>query len=294
MSDQQNKPIAGKFVVEADRQAVARHYQSSLSTEELILRIGRTSGSNQPAALNAAQLASLDQFHVRGLAATADLARMVGLNARARVLDVGSGLGGPSRFLAETYGCRVTGVDLSDSFVSLSRALAEMTPAASLVDYAVGDLTALSFPDASFDVVWTQHALMNVRNREGAYREISRVLAPRGQFVFHDIVATEPRTELEYPLPWASGPALNHLLTQDETRSALAQTGFEEVAWIDDTVATLEWFKQAAPRPDGAPTGTSPVTLGAVVGSAFPTATSNLLKMLREGRVSVTLGVFYR
>lgn len=74
-----------------------------------------------------AQLGALDQFHTRGLVATAEIARLTGIAADMSVLDIGSGIGGPARFLAATHGCPVTGVDLSEPFVDAARYLTERT-----------------------------------------------------------------------------------------------------------------------------------------------------------------------
>src|ERR1043165_5910378 len=69
------------------------------------------------------QLGALDQFHTRGLAATAELATLVGITGGMSVLDVGAGIGGPARFLAATYGCKVVGVDFSEPFVEAAHYL---------------------------------------------------------------------------------------------------------------------------------------------------------------------------
>ena len=83
-----------------------------------------TSGERR---LTPQQLAPLDQFHTRGLVATAELAKLAGITTDMSVLDVGSGIGGPARFLAASYGCRVTGIELSETFVDAARYLTERT-----------------------------------------------------------------------------------------------------------------------------------------------------------------------
>ena len=67
--------------------------------------------------LTPADIAAMDQFHTRGMLATKDLAAMTAIGPETRVLDLGSGVGGPARFLAATFGCHVTGVDLSEAFI---------------------------------------------------------------------------------------------------------------------------------------------------------------------------------
>ena len=114
--------------------------------------------------ITSAQLAGFDQFHTRGLAATVELGELLDVHRGSEVLDAGSGLGGPSRFLAETYGCRVTGVDLVPAYVEVATLLARRSGMADMARYQVGDLTMLPFPSQHFDAAFTQHVVMNIRD----------------------------------------------------------------------------------------------------------------------------------
>ena len=104
---------------------VRDHYRATGLTERLKVALAVFGPEDQR--LTPQQLAALDQFHTRGLAATAELAKLAGIRADMAVLDVGSGIGGPARFLAATSGCAVTGVDLSAPFVDAARYLTERT-----------------------------------------------------------------------------------------------------------------------------------------------------------------------
>src|SRR5690242_11017510 len=138
---------------------VRDHYRATGLTERLKTALAVFGPENQR--LTPQQLAGLDQFHTRGLAATADLAKLASITADMSVLDVGSGIGGPARALAVSCGCRVTGVDLSEPFVDAARYLTERTGQSGQVSFHAGSALALPFDDGHFDAVLLQHVAMN-------------------------------------------------------------------------------------------------------------------------------------
>src|ERR1700740_2300328 len=127
---------------------VRNHYRASGLTERLKTALTLLGPEDQQ--FTPQQLGALDQFHTRGLAATAELAKLAGITADAAVLDVGSGVGGPARFLAAPYGCRVTGVDLSEPFVDAARYLTERTGQSGQVSFPSASALALPFDDGRF------------------------------------------------------------------------------------------------------------------------------------------------
>jgi sarcosine/dimethylglycine N-methyltransferase len=231
------------------------------------------------------QLSSLDQFHTRGLAATADLALLAGIKADLAVLDVGSGVGGPARFLAETYGCRVTGVDLSEAFVEAARYLTGRTGQSGAVSFQTANALDLPFDGAPFDAVFLQHVAMNIAERARLYREIRRVLKSGGRFATFDAVLNG--NEPHYPVPWARTPDTSFLLTAAATREAIEAAGFRTLAWQDDTEMAKAWFAQM--RASGPP---PPLNLGVVMGPDFPQLAANLARNLIEGRLGILTAVF--
>ena len=263
---------------------VRSHYHALGLTERLKTVLSTFGPEDQR--LTPSQLGGIDQFHTRGLAATTELAQLAGITAETSVLDVGSGVGGPARFLAATHGCRVTGVDLSEPFIDAARYLTERTGQTAQVSFQVASALELPFDDSQFDVVLLQHVAMNVADRGGLYREIRRVLASGGRFATFDVVlngADEPY----YPVPWARTPATNFLLTAAATRAAVEPAGFRTLAWQDDTEAARTWFAQM--RASGPPPSPN---LGVVMGPDFAQLAANLGRNLMEGRLGVLTAVF--
>ncbi|MGZ5901604.1 MAG: class I SAM-dependent methyltransferase, partial [Reyranella sp.] len=166
---------------------VRDHYRATGLTARLETALAALGPEDRP--LTPRQLANLDQFHTRGLAATAELAKRAGITAGMSVLDVGSGLGGPARFLAATCGCQVTGIDLSQSFVDAARYLTGRTGQGGQVSFETASALELPFERGRFDAVLLQHVAMNIADRARLYREIRRVLKPGGRFATFDVVS---------------------------------------------------------------------------------------------------------
>lgn len=192
-------------------------------------------------------LAPVDEFHIRGRAATLELARAAGLDANKHVLDVGSGIGGTSRCLAMEFGCRVTGIDLTAEYCRTAEMLSSKVGLADLVDFRQGDATDLPFDDGVFDVVWTEHAAMNIPDKTRLYGEMHRVLKPGGTLAIYDVLAG-PSEAVLFPVPWARTPDTSFLVQPNELRRLLEDAGFTIADWSDTTEAAHEWFMALAEK----------------------------------------------
>ncbi len=262
---------------------VRDHYRATGLTERL--KSALTALGPEDRRLTPQQLGALDQFHTRGLAATAELAKLAGITADMSVLDVGSGVGGPARFLAATYGCRVMGVDLSEPFVDAARYLTERTGQSGQVTFQTANAVELPFDDGRFDVVLLQHVAMNISDRARLYREIRRVLKSGARLATFDVVSSGG--EPHYPLPWARASATSFLLTAAATRQAIEPAGFRTLAWQDDTETAKAWIAKL--RASGPPPSPN---LGVVMGPDFAQLSANLGRSLMEGRLGVLTAVF--
>lgn len=254
------------------------HYNATGVTAKIRDALAKIAPEDQR--LTVGELAAMDQFHTRGMLATKDLAAMTPIGPITRVLDVGSGVGGPARFLAATFGCHVTGVDLSENFVDAANYLTERCAMENSVSFQVGNALDLPFEAASFDLVFLQHVAMNIEDRAGLYAEIARVLTPGGRLATYDV--TLKAGDVHYPNPWARNASASFLLTEDETRAALIAAGLDPIAWRDDSEVALGWF--ATLTAGGPPAGP---TLAVVLGPDFPTLTGNLGRNLKEGRIGI-------
>jgi SAM-dependent methyltransferase len=240
-------------------------------------------------ALTADDLAPFEEIHIRGREATRVLAQQAQLGAGENVLDVGSGIGGPARTLAAEFGCRVTGLDLTENFCRAAEMLTARLGLSDRVQFRQGSALEMPFEAASFDVVWMQHITMNIPDKDRLFREIHRVLRPAGRLALYEILAG-PVSPPHFPVPWANDPSLSFLVTPAAFHAALLSAGFRESAWIDATGRCLQWHRaRLAARPPGTP---SPLGIELILGADYPEKSRNVLRNLEEDRIAVIQAIW--
>jgi len=201
--------------------------------ERRILDALAAAGKNVDA-LTIDDLAPADQFHGGGKPATERLARLAGLKPGTRVLDVGGGLGGPARTLAVQFGCRVTVIDLTESYVRAATALTARLGLADRVTHRVGDALALDAGGEPFDVVWTQNSGMNIEDKERLYAGFARVLRPDCLLMIQEPMAGSVQPVV-FPVMWARDASASFLRSPDAMRALIEAAGFQVRAWEDVT-----------------------------------------------------------
>jgi len=232
-------------------------------------------------------LAPVDEFHGGQRQATIRLAELVGFHGGERVLDIGSGIGGPSRFLATQYGCQVIGIDLTAEFCRVAEMLTRLTRLTGKVSYRQGSALDLPFEDMSFDVVWSQNASMNIADRDRLYGEMHRVLKPGSRLALQE-VAAGPGGEPHYPVPWAREASISFLLTPEATRAQLEAAGFRVAQWQETTNTSSQAWNRAVEGP--------PPTLGIhlLVGADWAKVARNSARNYAEDRVRLFNAVLER
>lgn len=162
-----------------------------------------------------------------------------------KLLDVGCGIGGSSRILAKDYGFEVTGVTISPQQVKRA---GELTPEGLSAKFFVDDAMKLSFPDASFDVVWSVEAGPHMPDKAIFARELMRVLKPGGLLVVAD---WNQRDDRQKPLNFWEKPVMRQLLDQWSHPAFSSIEGFSELlvetGLVTGEVMTADWSKETLP-----------------------------------------------
>jgi len=267
---------------------VAGHYERG-RLEELILGAVVREGKD-PENLTASDLAAVDEFHVGGLEATQELAKQMELRAGMRLLDVGSGIGGPARYFAGEHGCRVTGIDLTNDFVRAAESLTGRTKLDGLAKFQQGSALAMPFERDTFDGAYMIHVGMNIADKAGIFREVRRVVKAGGLFTIFDIMSTGDRragdgraleAAIRYPVPWALSGETSFVGTREEYREPLHKAGFEIVQERGRAAFGIEFTERVMARM--AQGGPPALGLHLLMGEKTPLMIKNILAMMKEG-----------
>jgi SAM-dependent methyltransferase len=229
-------------------------------------------------------LQPVDEFHIRGDAATTELIALADFTTDMHILDVGCGIGGSTRRLSHEAGCRVTGIDLSDEYIDVAERLTQLLNMEDRVSFHACSALNLPFDDNAFDGVWSLQMNMNVEDKLAWLNETYRVLKPGGRAVLYEVCGNK-NTPLHFPVPWAQDESMSFLVPPELFRKAITSAGFLIEVWNDKTDLAQKAFANAK-EPVGEPN--LPV-LGVylLVGNDIQTKAYNLHRNLNEERVSL-------
>jgi len=231
-------------------------------------------------------LVSVDEFHVRGPMATQEIIKLLQPQANARLIDLGSGLGGPARRFAATVGCHVTGIDLSSDYCHAARKLSKWLNLDNKTDFIQGSVTELAGQENnSFDGAFSIHVAMNIQDRNAFYTEAARVLKSGARFVTYDLILSSEDAEVIYPQPWAVDAADSFLMTETQMLAELEQAGFAIESTRDDSPQALEFLKTAiAKMQQSTP---PPLSLATILGPIAQQVIPNLAQNFKAGSLRV-------
>ncbi|MCE8037513.1 MULTISPECIES: class I SAM-dependent methyltransferase [unclassified Halomonas] len=275
------------------------HYDAASASQghplQVRLREAFLAAGRDPECLSVDDIAGIDQLHLGGRSASRALAERGKIQGGERVLDVGCGTGGASRLLAAEYDCDVVGIDITAAFVEVARWLSRATGLAGRTRFVCGDAASVPLTTSSIEVVWCQHALMNMPQVPRVLAEWRRLLMPGGRVLLHEVVAGDNSEPLALPVPWARTPANSHLRSREQLERALTLAGFEPLAIEDVTQAALSWRETRAKGESGTQQTARALPGPALIfGDDFAMMGRNLRDNLAAGKVRVLAGVWQR
>ena len=233
-------------------------------------------------------ISGVDEFHIRGAEASNELVHEIYLND-AKVLDVGCGLGGPGRMLADRFNCKVTGIDLCEEYIRTAQKLSELTGLTDKTEFIHGDVLCLPFKDSSFDIVWTQHVQMNIEDKAKFYSEIKRVLNDEGALVYYDIFR-KGNEDVSYPVFWANNASISFLVNIQRMDALFSDLGFVKLQTSDQTskakqslINSIEKIKKNALPILG---------LNLLMGNSANKKRMNILKAIEDNKIELQSGIY--
>ena len=237
--------------------------------------------SISPDAVTVEQLAPLDHFHARGFPATVELADALPIQPGHHIVDIGCGIGGPARYLAQRFGCRVSGVDITQPFVEAANRLTTLLKMERQVEIELGDGQHLPYGEAMFDGAYTQHVTMNIADRALFFGEAFRVLRP-GAFFAVTEHGLGPEGSPHYPVPWSEDGSGSYLVRPADTVTYLNEVGFVDVKLEDTGAKYLQGYRRAIEL--AAQGALPPLGVHVLMGQMAPEKTRNAARNIEERR----------
>jgi SAM-dependent methyltransferase len=261
---------------------VSKHYTHGGLTEAI--RAGLASLGKSLSTVTVDDLAPVDEFHIGGRRASEDFLDQLGFNAQTHILDVGCGLGGTARFVANRYGSRVTGIDLTPEYVETGNAVCKWVGLNDRISLHQGSALATPFNEGSFDGAYMLHVGMNIEDKEKLASEVARVLRPGAVFGIYDVMRTGDG-EITFPVPWATTAELSAVAEPKRYKNALQRAGFDVIAERDRRDFALAFFADLRAK-TAAAGGTPPLGLHVLMGKSTPEKVQNMIDNISKGRIA--------
>ena len=264
------------------RSSVSAHYAHSnliAAIQDGVTLMGKTTST-----VTVDDLSPVDEFHIGGRKATEELVRQLAPSSTDHVLDIGSGLGGAARFIADRYKCQVTGIDLTPEYVAAGNVLCAWVGLGDRVSLRHADALSIPFPDGTFSAAIMLHVGMNIEDKARLFSEAARVMRPGSRFGVYDVMRTADG-ELSYPVPWATTRDSNAVAEPEQYRDALATAGFEILSERNRRDFALAYFKQLQSRASAA-TGPGPLGLHTLMGERRQDQVRNMIESISIGRIA--------
>ncbi len=226
-------------------------------------------------------LSPVDHFHARGYPATVELADQLPINSGDQLVDIGCGIGGPARYLANRFDCYVSGIDITESFIDVANKLTVLLGLEHKVKIELGDGNHLPYQDQTFNGAYAQHVTMNVADRTRFFSEAFRVLKPSGFFALSEH-GLGPMKNPHHPLPWSADGGNEYLITPEETNRLLTETGFTDIQIENTGSKYLIAYQRAIELADQDKLPTLGVHI--LLGKSSPDITKNAARNIKENR----------
>ena len=193
--------------------------------------------------LKVKDLSSFDQYHYFGTDAVDDAIRCLKIGPKTEVIDIGSGIGGPARYLAGKTGCHVTAVEIQPDLHAIATALTKGCGLLGSVRHFCGDI--LNFPekDCDFDIVVSWLSFLHIPDRAALLKKCYTILKPDGKIFIDDFYKRDEFDNKEREI-LSKDVYCVYLPTSEEYKNQLAESGFTEIELIDKTDCWKNFVKE--------------------------------------------------
>ncbi|UCG96318.1 MAG: class I SAM-dependent methyltransferase [Burkholderiales bacterium] len=231
--------------------------------------------------LTVEDLAPVDHYHARGFPATVELADRLPIRPGDHILDIGCGVGGPARYIAQRFSCRVSGLDITEPYVQAANKLTALLRMEGQVQVLLGDGQKLPYGDACFDGAYALHVTMNVADRPRFFAEAWRVLRPGAFFALTEH-GLGPEGNPHHPVPWSEDGSGAYLVTPQQTQALLQGAGFTGIEVEEAGAKYLAGYKRAVQLAERGQL--PPLGVHLLMGENAVLKMSNAARNIEEGR----------